>query len=50
MAQELLVNLDTETGAELVDILDSAGKDYARTLPVMILPMSDPFVRNIRRL
>ncbi len=50
MAQALLVNLDIDTGVELVDILDRAGMDYARTLPVMILPMSDPFVRNARRL
>ena len=96
MAQALLVNLDIDTGAELVDILDRAGVKpsvalwmfaseyedwriflsgrrfdalgirggyrllhdtldaagfaYERTPIVMIRPMSDPFVRNVRRL
>ncbi len=96
MAQALLVNLDIDAGAEVVDILDragvkpsvalwmfapeyedwriflagrpfdepgtsqgyqllsdalrAAGMDHAETLPIIILPMSDPFVRNVRRL
>ena len=96
MVKAQLVNLDIDTGAELVDILERAGVEtsvalwmvapeyedwriflsgprfdalgiregyrllhdtlsaagfaYERTPPVMILPMSDSFVRNARRL